>query len=105
MSSFGYASLQTKKSGVEMRCTEADVIKSVVELVSGLVPSSKASIHNDPITGAPMSCRVKKLSGHDLAIGEQIVNHLCHLGWEPFQVDNTEDVYRLHFRRAIEPAG
>jgi hypothetical protein len=105
MSSFGYASLQIRKSGVDLRCTEADVIKSVVELVGGLLPSSKATIHNDPITGASMSCRLKKLSGHDLAIGDQIVNHLCHLGWEPFQVDETEDVYRVHFRVAKEAGG
>ena len=49
-----------------------------------------------------MSCRLKKLSGHDLAIGDQVLKHLCLMGWEPFQVDQVEDSYQVHFRRAIE---
>jgi hypothetical protein len=99
---FGFATLQTKKSGIDLRCTEAEVIKSVADLVAGLLPASKAAIHNDPITGAPLSCRLRKLSGHDLAVGDQILKHLCQMGWEPFQVDRVEDSYEIHFRRAIE---
>jgi hypothetical protein len=101
---FAYAILQTKKSGIDLRCTEPEAIESVAEYVTGLLPSSKVTIHNDPLTGGPMSCRFRKLSGHDLAIGDQIVKHLCQAGWEPFQVDQVEDSYQMHFRRTIEGA-
>jgi hypothetical protein len=102
---FGYATLETRKTGIDFRCTEAEAIKSVIDWVVGLLPSAKATTHDDPITGKAAFCRLKRLSGHDSAIGDQILGHLCRQGWEPFQVDQLDGFHRVHLRLAKEPAG
>ena len=104
MSESGYCKITWSGTGVYIQTTHRPVVIDLIRELMEALPSLSATYTRflDEGTPHPMDVyrrsteiRLSKLDGRDESVAFWLLQKLCNLGWEPFQMRNDEYHLRL----------
>ena len=76
MGSSGLARIRSSENGVDVDCTDSEVLESVLDELKKLVSSCRIRKYED-LSGETAFLNIDKLQGQDRAVGFWIVKQLC----------------------------
>jgi len=82
MKQWKYLRLILSDSGINIQCTENDILNSIVAIAKTLVPTCSTKVIEKIPDGEAFSMFVSQLQNQDYSIGYLIVRKLCRDGWE-----------------------
>ena len=90
----GYAMIQWSTFGVQLFCTDENMITWILDELKKFIPSYKLANQTKLISGEIYGVRIEKLQSNDDVVAYWILKQLVLRGWEPFEVVN-EETYHL----------